>query len=206
MRGRSPEVEMLRIAVLGLAMALALTWSGSAVRADQGVALDVGTVRVGNDLSRGGRYSLPPLGVSNPGDETTTYEMGIDFIENQSGRRPSDGWFSFEPARFSVEPGATVRVRIQLDVPPGARPADYEALVVASIVTEDEGTALGGAAAARLDFTIKPSNWFEAWLLRARYWLTDNAPWSYLLPSALGVFLVFWLVRRRFSFSIERRV
>ena len=42
-----------------------------------------------------------------------------------------------------------MRVRIELDVPPGARPDDYEALIVASIVAEGEGTSLGGAAAAR---------------------------------------------------------
>jgi hypothetical protein len=90
-------------------------------------------------------------------------------------------------------------------VPPGARPDDYESLVVASIVTEDAGTALGGAAAARLDFTVKASNWFEAWTLWARYWFTDHAPWSYIVPAAILALILLWMARRRFAFRIERR-
>jgi hypothetical protein len=90
-------------------------------------------------------------------------------------------------------------------VPPGARPDDYEALVVASIVTEGEGTALGGASAARLNFEVKASNWVEAWLLWLRYWFEDNAPWSYLIPAAIAALIALWLLRKRFALRIERR-
>jgi hypothetical protein len=193
------------LAAMVLAVAFALVSGAPLADADKGVALDVGTVRVEQKLSRGGSYNLPPIGVRNPGDETTAYVMGIDFVEDQEGRRPKESWFSFEPQRFTLEPGDTTRVRIELDVPPGARPDDYETLVVASIVTEEEGAALGGAAAARLNFTVKASNWFEAWLLRARYWFLDNAPWSYLIPSAIALVILLWVARRRFAFRIERR-
>jgi hypothetical protein len=196
---------MIRALVLIVALTLAVVSSPAALHADKGVALDVGTVKVEQKLSRGGRYSLPPVGVRNPGDEPSVYRMGIDFVEDQSGRRPSDDWFSFEPAQFTLEPGASMRVRIRLDVPPGARPDDYESLVIASIVSEEGGTVLGGAAAARLNFTVKPSNWYEAWLLRVRYWFSDHAPWSYIAPAAVATLIALWFARRRFSFRIERR-
>jgi hypothetical protein len=195
---------MIRVTILLLILTVALATARTA-RADKGVALDVGTVKVEKKLSRGGSYTLPPIGVRNPGDETTTYRMGIDFVEDQGRRRPSQSWFSFEPAQFTLEPGATTRVRIDLDVPPGARPDDYEALVVATIVTEGEGTALGGAAAARLNFTVKSSNIFEAWLLRLQNWFQDNAPWSYAIPAVVAVLIALWFARRRFAFRIERR-
>jgi len=197
---------MNRIACVVLSVVALLFAAGPApARADKGVALDVGSVKIDQKLSRGGSYSLPPIGVRNPGNETTSYEMGIDFVEDQQGRRPKESWFSFEPERFTLEPGKTTRVRIELDIPPGARPDDYEALVVASIVTEGEGTALGGAAAARLNFTVKESNIFEAWLLRIRYWFSDNAPWSYVVPAAAAALIVLWFARKRFSLRIERR-
>ncbi len=196
---------MIRIAVALLILTVALAGGAPTARADKGVALDVGTVLVEKKLSRGGSYTLPPIGVRNPGDETTSYEMGIDFVEDQDGRRPSEDWFDFQPQRFTLEAGATTRVRIELDVPPGARPDEYEALVVASIVTEGEGTALGGAAAARLNFTVEPSNFFEAWLLRIQNGFQDYAPWSYLIPVLVALLIALWLARRRFAFRIERR-
>ena len=200
---------MIRTAALALAVTLALAAStlaaGPLAHADEGVALDVGSIKVEQRLSRGGTYNLPPIGVRNPGDEMTSYRMGIDFVEDQDGRRPKASWFSFEPEEFTLEPGQTTRVRIELKVPPGARPADYEALVVASIVTEGEGTALGGAAAARLDFEVKASNWLEALWLWLRYWFSDNAPWSYLIVGGVAAAGVFVALRRRFAFRIERR-
>jgi len=196
---------MMRTAVAALAVTLAIMASVRLVAADKGVALDVGTVKVEQKLSRGGSYNLPPIGVRNPGDETTSYRMGIDFVEDQDGRRPKASWFSFEPETMTLDPGDSARVQIELKVPPGARPDEYEALVVASIVTEGEGTALGGAAAARLSFTVKASNWFEAWLLWLRYWFLDNAPWSYIIPAAIVAAIFLWYARRRFSFRIERR-
>ena len=197
---------MIRIVLLLCTLTVAFAFVPVA-RADKGVALDVGTVKVEKKLSRGGSYTLPPIGVRNPGDETTTYKMGIDFIEDQDGRRPKASWFSFNPQEFTLEPGATTRVRIELDIPPGARPDDYEALVVATIVSESdgEGTALGGAAAARLNFTVKPSNFFEAWLLRIQNWFQDNAPWSYIVPAVFVLLVALWFARRRFAFRIERR-
>src|SRR5688572_24849705 len=81
-----------------------------------GVALDTGRVDVTQRLSKGGTYQLPVVGVRNPGSESATYTMGTSFFEGQAGRRVPEGWFSFSPARFTIEPGATQPVRVTLDI------------------------------------------------------------------------------------------
>jgi hypothetical protein len=202
-RLRTSGAVPLRLALLGLALALAVTPRPAA--ADKGVALDSGRIEVTGRLSRGGTYELLPLAVRNPGSEVTTYEMGLDFIRDQAGQRPSAGWFHFEPRRFSLNPGLTTRVLITLELPPSARPGDYEALIVAAIVSDGSGTRLGGAAGARLSFNVKPSSFIEAWSLEARNWIEDNAPWTYAVPLVgLGAVLV-WFASRRVSLRIETR-
>jgi hypothetical protein len=194
---------MLRFAfLLVLTFAFALPAS---VHADKGVALDVGTVVVQKDLSRGGKYNLPPIGVRNPGDEVTSYRMTVDYVQDQEARRPPADWFRFEPSEFTLHPGEQTRVRIALHVHSGANADDFEALVVASIFNEQEGTSVGGAAAARLAFTVKSSNFFDPWFLRIGDWFGDYAPWSYLTPGLIALLVFLWLMRRRFSFRIERR-
>jgi hypothetical protein len=114
--GRPPITitDMIRTAAIIVIVAFALVAGAGPARADKGVALDVGTIKVEDRLSRGGTYNLPPIGVRNPGDEVTAYRMGIDFVEDQDGRRPKGSWFSFEPDEFTLEPGKTTRVRIEL--------------------------------------------------------------------------------------------
>ena len=90
-------------------------------------------------------------------------------------------------------------------VPTGARPDDYEALIQAEIATEDEGTTVGAAAAARVSFTVKPSNLLQAWQLETQDFLREKSPWSYLVPGALGLGLVGWWLRKRFTINVGRR-
>lgn len=177
----------------------------SLVLADRGVAVDVGRIDVQQKLSRGGDYRLPNIGVRNPGTETTTYRMGVSHVEGQSGRKAPEAWFSFDPEQLTLAPGEAAPVSVKLEIPAGAPPDDYEALLKAEIAPEGEGTTVGAAAAARLKFTVKPSNILQAWQLEAEDWFKDHQPWTVLLPLLAIAILLMWWLRRRFTFSVGRR-
>lgn len=177
----------------------------SSARGDGGVAIDIGRVDVSEKLSRGGEYHLPSIGVRNPGTQVTTYRMGVTYIQDQAGRKAPASWFSFDPEEFTLAPGEARPVSVTLDIPAGARPDDYEALLKAEIAPEGEGTTIGAAAAARLKFTVKPSNILQAWQLEAETWFKDNQPWTVVLPLAALALGALWWMRRRFTFSVGRR-
>jgi hypothetical protein len=157
-------------------------------------------------LSRGGDYRLPDIGVRNPGTETTTYRMGVSHVQGQQGREAPAGWFSFDPPLLTLAPGEASPVTVKLDIPAGAHPDDYEALLQAEIAPQGEGTTVGAAAAARLTFTVKPSNFLQAWQLEAETWFKDNQPWTILVPLVALLALILWWLRRRFTFTVGRRV
>jgi hypothetical protein len=192
-----------------LAVLLTCCIAGAALPASAqegiGVALDTGRVDITQRLSKGGTYQLPVLGVRNPGGEAAIYTMGAGFLEGQAGRRTPEGWFSFSPQRFALEPGATQPVRVTLDIPTTARPAAYAALLHAQVAPRGEGTQIGAAAAAPVTFAVQPSTLPEAWLLRGRALLAERAPWSYALPLLFVMVMATRALARRFRFRIERR-
>ncbi|MEX0783266.1 MAG: hypothetical protein WD557_11490 [Dehalococcoidia bacterium] len=187
-----------------LAVVIAAVGRGEA-SADVGVALDVGKIEIEQKLSRGGDYRLPMIGVRNPGSETTTYRMGVNYSGEQTVRRAPEAWFSFDPAEVTLAPGETAPVSVTLDIPAGARPDDYEALIQAEIAPVGEGTTVGAAAAARLKFTVKPSNILQAWQLETETWFGDNQPWTIVVPAVAALVALAWWMRRRFTISIGRR-
>ena len=174
-------------------------------RADQGVAVDLGRIAVDEELSKGGTYQLPVMGVTNPGDEPTRYRMGVSYFEGQAEERPPEDWFTFSPAEFELQPGKTQPVSISLRIPTSASPADYLGLLQASIASSREGVQVDAAAGARLTFTVKPSTLLEAWTLRARGEFDDMKPWSYLVPAAIVALAAATWLGRKFSFNVSRR-
>jgi hypothetical protein len=207
MYGRARAHRRIRPLPAALAAITVLALLPVALAADVGVALDVGRIDVEQRLAKGASYQLPTIGVRNPGTETSTYEMSAGYVERQSQRRPPLDWFTFTPDRFTLEPGATIPIRVALEIPTDAGPDDYYALLRAQVVTEGEGAQVGAAAAAQLTFTVEPSTILEAWLLRGRLALQERSPWSYFILG-LGVVAVpaWWLGRRyRFGLRVERR-
>jgi len=193
--------------LLAVAALLLLTvWAGiSRVSADRGVAIDLGSISIERNLAKGGSYTLPTIGVRNPGDETTRYRMSVTYFEGQSQSRPGGGWLDFSPAEFELRPGATQPVNVELNIPPGARPGDYAALLQAGIVTEGEGAEVGGAAGTRLSFTVKPSNFLEAWSLWLQEFLEDQWLIILILVGGSLTVAVIWWARTHLSFRVERK-
>jgi hypothetical protein len=199
-----PRATFVRALLVTIVSTLAVVTD---VRADVGVAIDIGRIAVDQKLSKGGSYQLPSIGVRNPGSETATYRMGVSYLQDQAEREPPSGWFTFSPATFELEPGATVPVQITLEIPTDAEPDDYAALIQAQIAPSGEGAQVGAAAASQLTFTVEPSTILEAWLLRGRRLMEAWSPWSYLLPiAAISTVAAGWLRHRyHFGFRVERR-
>jgi hypothetical protein len=192
------------VPVAALAVAGALL-SGAPAAADRGVSIDVGRVAVTQKLLPGGGYRLPAFGVRNPGDEPATYRMVSSSITGQAGKEAPPQWFRFRPSTFTLEPGATRAVTARIDLPAGADPGDYEALVGAQLVGEADGATVGAEAAARVSFSVEPSSLLAAYWLETKRFFSTRAPWSWVVPLVLALAGVAAVVRRRFSFSVARK-
>jgi hypothetical protein len=183
-----------------------MLWGVAPAAADTGVSIDVARIAVSQKLSPGGEYRLPAFAIRNPGNERTTYGLGVSYVEGQAGKQPPAGWFHFTPSSVTLDGGETRPVATRLDLPAGADPGDYAALVGAEIVREQEGARVGARAAARLTFVVEPSGGLEAWLRRARRFLSEHAPWSWLVPALIASWLAAWQLRRRFTVRVARRM
>jgi hypothetical protein len=192
------------VSVAALAVAGALL-TGAPAAADRGVSIDVGRVAVTEKLLPGAGYRLPTFGVRNPGDEPATYRMVSSSITGQAGKDVAPQWFRFRPSTFTLEPGAMRAVTARIDLPAGADPGDYEALVGAQLVSEGDGATVGAEAAARVSFSVEPSSLLAAYWLETKSFFSAHAPWSWLVPLVLALAGVAAVVRRRFSFSVARK-
>lgn len=184
------------------APALLLPPSAGAAR---GAAIDVGRIAIEQDLTPGGSYELPTIGVRNPGDEETAYVMVADPVQDPERMAPPRDWFRFEPAEFTLEPGETRPVQARLVLPSGADPGDYLVLVGAQIADERGGARVGAVAAARTTFTVEPATLLHAWWLKLKTGFDDLRPWSWLVPLVVVGILGASLLRRRYSFALVRR-
>ena len=198
----------MRNLLLGAALLLTLlvVFAPSAT-ADKGVGVDVGSVEVGTSLKPGRGHYLPRFGVINTGDEATGYELSVGYLDGQTSRRPDQTWFSFDPQSFSLDPGLTREVRVEINLPASAEPGEYAALLRAQTVSEHQtGTTFGVAAATRLSFTVSSTGWLSAQRHAIDRWLNDHSPWVYLVP---GVLLLAYLATRvgrvPFRVRVERK-
>jgi hypothetical protein len=190
-----------------LVVALAgLLLSSSGAAADRGVALDLGRLDVAQQLMPGGGYRLPPLGVRNPGDEETSYRIGVSHVQGQDGKPIPESWVQVKPAELTLKPGRTQKVQVRLDLPTGANPGDYEGLLAAQIVTKGKGAQVGAAAAAKMTFSVESATLLGAWWYEVRTFLSSHEPWSWLVPALLLTATLGWQLRRRFAFRVVRRV
>lgn len=172
--------------------------------AGKAVSIDVGSIAVRELLAPGGEYRLPTFGVRNPGTEPTAYVIAVSYVDGQEALRPPASWFTFTPASFTLEVGASRPVEARLTIPGDAEPGDYAALIGPQIVADGTGAAVGAGAAARLSFTIEPSSALDAFLRQLFRFLAEN-PWVLVVAGLAVLLLVLWFLRRRFSFSISRR-
>ncbi len=170
-----------------------------------GVGVGTGKIQMDQPLKPGLIYTLPSLVVINTGDEPAEYGVGIQHREKQPEKIPSKEWFSFEPLNFHLEPGQSRIVQIKLTLPvKGVEPGDYFAFLQGFPIQKIETgqASVGVAAAAKLYFTVAPSNIFVGIYYRTLSLLTLYSPWSYVILAIIIAALVVVLFRKFFSFNI----
>lgn len=179
----------------------------STVYADRGVGVNLGRIEIEEELTPGGAYGLPALGVLNTGDEPGDYEVEVTYLHDQPQRRPPAGWFELQPRRFFLDAGETRTVDVRLTLPTGAEPGDYFAFLEAHPVADGEGVTVGVAAATKVSFSVKPSSWLQAQRVQLNRWIDESQPWSYLAAASILGGLLLVVARRyvRFRLPVERR-
>jgi hypothetical protein len=170
-----------------------------------GVGVGTGKIIIEDKLKSGARYELTPLSVINTGNVEAVYEVSLSYHEQQPEKRPLNKWFSFKPNNFTLKPGEIENVSVELQLPLQSEPGDYFAYLEAHPIqtVADGNTSVGVAAAAKLYFTVEPSNVFQALYYRAlsvyeRYNLLFN-----VIGITLGVFIVLRIMRRFVSLDIK---
>lgn len=172
--------------------------------ATTGVSIDVSRIDVTEELAPGGQYDLPRFGVRNPGTEPTSYMIVVSYVDGQEAHQPPAEWFTFSPATLTLEGGQSRPVTTSLEVPPDAQAGTYEALIGPQIATAGSGTQIGAAAAARLEFTVADCDGLACWLRWLLRWIGEHR-YVLLIPLAVAALVGLRSVRRRFTFSIQRR-
>ena len=194
-------------AIVG-ALLLVLVFSGVAqAQPRRGVSVDLGRVTVREKLLPGATYTLPTLGVRNPGNVRTSYRLAVSAIAGQDVHSPDESWFRFSPRALTLAPSESRPVQVKLAIPADADPGTYEALVGARIASGAGGAAVGAMAASRVRFTVDSSSTLDAWLRSIGTFFSDHEPWSYLAPSLAALLALWWPLRNRFRLrlTIERR-
>jgi hypothetical protein len=190
--------------MVAAALAFVVLSAGPA-EAKKGVSVSLGRIELERPLAKGRAYTLPPISVSNPGDEPSTYRLGVNYIGDQPQHRPPVRWFSFSDGLISLRPSESKAVTVRLHVPANAQPGSYQALLEAALVSAPGPGASVGAAAARLTFEVKASGWLEAQWSRVKQLLADASPWPEIFAVAGALSASWWWLSRRFTLSIGRR-
>lgn len=175
----------------------------TSIEAATGVSINLGRVTVAEPLKGGQRLDLPRFTVSNPGDETATYVMSVAGLADDAASEPEASWFTFTPAEFTLEPGQVQAVRARLDLPADAATGPYVGLVRAQLTAAGEGSLVGAAAAARLQFVVADNTSAGADVGNGS--LDSLSPWVQIAGLAVLGVLGATLLGRRYRISIRRR-
>ena len=194
--------KLLSLAVILLSIALLCLATGE-VRAQAGVGIMPGVIRVDEPLLPGGHYNLPPVQVVNTGGEASEYEVELASMAEQEELQAPPEFISFSPKSFYLEPGASQVVSLSLNIPVKAKPGDYLAYIEAHPVSPGNGMTIGIAAATKLFFTIKPANIVVGVFAAISSFFSIRAPISYIVLGAVLLGIVVFFLRRRISFEVR---
>ena len=180
--------------------------------ANVGVGVGLGRMDL-SAMKPGGTYNLPFFPVLNTGDEPSNYGVSVDYHEKDKDHPqmwPAREWFKFEPAEFSLNPGQSQNVLVTLSIPIKTTPGDYFAYLEAHPVakniasTSDNGSVtIGIAAATKVYLTVSPSNIFQGIYYKIAFFITRNAPWTYIFFAVLIAVILIFLFRKYFKFNVS---
>lgn len=172
-----------------------------------GVGIGSGKIQMDQALHAGGIYVLPPLPIINTGDEPSDYSASVEYLQGTPELRPAKEWFTFEPQTFHLDPGAVRIVNATLTLPTNVEPGDYFAYLeghpfVKSVAGQ---TSIGVAAAAKLYFSVAPSNIFQAVYYRLASLSVRFYPWDVIVLGVVALTLLLRFIGKRFKFEIAKK-
>ncbi|MFH0814720.1 MAG: hypothetical protein V1902_01320 [Candidatus Falkowbacteria bacterium] len=169
-----------------------------------GVSLSNGKIEYKELMRAGAIYTLPALSVGNNGDETATYTVLFEYIGNSKLLQPQKEWFSFSPETFVIDPGKGQLVNVKMTLPLDAVPGDYKGFLTAMPVKASTpgSSSVGIAVAAKLYFTIAPSNIFEGIYYRVISLIHTYAPWTYVVFGVIALAALLKVIGRYISFDV----
>ncbi|KKS76991.1 MAG: hypothetical protein UV64_C0032G0003 [Parcubacteria group bacterium GW2011_GWC1_43_11b] len=172
-----------------------------------GVGVGTGKIQVDKPLKAGGIYSLPALPVLNTGDEYSEYGVSVEYHEGVSQIRPQREWFRFEPQSFSLDPGQVQLVKVTITLPAKIQPGDYFAYLEGHPIKKSVSgqTSIGVAAAAKLYFTIAPSNIIQGIYYRFISLYDRYHPWDTIILTVIFIAIASRFIGKRFKFKVARR-
>lgn len=176
----------------------------SDVFAKIGVGVGTGKILVEEKLRSGEIYNLPPFTVLNTGDEGSNYAVITATRENQKEIKPSNDWFYFEPKEFYLNPGEAKTISVKLSIPLKTVPGDYFCFVEGYPIQGGKSgeATVGIAAAAKLYFTIAPSNFFQGIYYRAISLWKEYMPWTNIVGGAVVFYILISLIRKNVNIQI----
>lgn len=178
------------------------------VLAKVGVGVGTGKIEVSEKLKAGSTTKIPSIVVINTGDETSFYEIQIDYRDNVPEIRPAKEWFVFEPQVFELDPGEQKVVNITLKLPvKGVEPGDYFAFVSASPVKilEEGRASINVAAASRLYFSVDYTNIFQALYYRFANFYSNYHPWNTIVLVVIFLVTFIMIFKNKFKIQIAKK-
>jgi len=172
-----------------------------------GVGVGSGKIQIDKPLEAGGVYDLPALPVLNTGDEPGDYGVSVEYLEGVSQIRPAREWFNFEPQLFHLDPGKVQLVKVTLTLPAKTQPGDYFAYLEGHPIKKSVTgqTSIGVAAAAKLYFTVAPSNIFQAIYYRVISLYSRYQPWDTIIFVILLIAVMIGLILKKFKIQVARK-
>ena len=187
-------------------IAILLSLIAFSALASVGVGVNLGKIEIDKPLKPGGIYNFPSLGVINTGNEAGEYELEITYHQDQPQLRPAQGWFSFSPSSFHLEPGQSQSVAVKLSLPIKVKPGDYFAYLEAHpVIKAGPGTTIGVAAATKTYFSVIPANIWQAIYYKTSSFFTIYAPWTYVVLAIVIGAVIIAIFRKFFAFQIGIR-
>lgn len=171
-----------------------------------GVGIGTGKISINEKLKNGMTYKFPDLVVINTGEIKSFYTVEVAYNSEQKELLPPAEWFTFTPEKFELSPGDSQKVEVRLKLPiDKVVPGDYFAYLEAKPIIEDKPgvSSVGIAAAAKLTFTIAPSNFVEGIYYTLKYVFDEYQPWSTVVVSAVGLVLLKVILSRFISIDLN---
>ncbi len=172
-----------------------------------GVGVGTGKIQVDEKLRPGTIYNLPSLAVINTGDEFSEYQVSISFQQNQPEIKPDQSWFVFSPEKFSLNPGEVKNVSVKINLPLKMVPGNYFSYLEAQPLKKVEKgkTSIGVAAAAKLYFTVVPSNIFQSIYYKVVSFYKVYTPWPQRGTLAVCLLFIYLIAKKYLNIKINFR-